>query len=115
MITVNRVTGALAFGTALLLVVGLVVGLTFPSRVAAQTAGQGQAIGILLLLGLSPRSGAQRPAEAKKPEGAAKKAAHAQTPGKTVRRTADPPTSGPVKEHPAVRSVAAIDAPRAKD
>jgi len=108
MIKVNRVTGALAFGTALLLVIGL----TFPSRVVAQTAGQGQAIGILILLGLAPRSGAQPPAEAKKPEGTAKKAA--QTPGKIVRRTAVPPTSGPSKERLAVQSVAAIDAPRAK-
>jgi len=103
MIHVNRVIGAFAFGTALLLVIGL----TFPSRVVAQTAGQGQAIGILVLLGLAPRSSAQPPAEAKKPEGTARKAA--QTPGKIVR-----PTSHPSKGRPAVQSVAATDAPRAK-
>ena len=109
MITVHRVTGALAFGTALLLVIGL----TLPSRVAAQTAGHGQAMGILLLLGLAPRSGAQPPAEAKKPDGAAKKAAR--TPGKIIRPNSDPPNSHRLKGRPAVQSVAAIDAPRAKD
>jgi hypothetical protein len=80
--------------------------------VAAQTAGQGQAIGILLLLGLAPRSGAQPPAEAKKPGGPAKKAA--QTPGKIVRPTSDLPMSHPLKARIAAQSVAANDDPRAK-
>ena len=86
MIKVNRVTAALAVGSAVLLVIGLV----FPSRVLAQTPGQGQALGILLLLGLGARPGAQPPAEAKKPDGAAKKAAQAEAkkPDGVTRKTA---------------------------
>ena len=74
MIKINRVTAALAVGSTLLLVIGLVL----PSRVLAQTPGQGQALGILLLLGLGARPGAQPPAEAKKPDASAKKAAQAE-------------------------------------
>jgi hypothetical protein len=74
MIKINRVTAALAVGSALLFVIGPV----FASRVLAQTPGQGQALGILLLLGLAPRPGAQPPADAKKPDGVAKKAAQAE-------------------------------------
>jgi hypothetical protein len=74
MIKINRVTAALAVGSTLLLVIGLVL----PSRVLAQTPAQGQALGILLLLGLGARPGAQPPAEAKKPDGLAKKAAQAE-------------------------------------
>jgi hypothetical protein len=104
MIKVNRVAAALAAGTALLLVIGL----AFPSRVSAQTPAQGQALGILLLLGLGPRPGAQPPADAKKPDGAAKKAAP--TSGKPVRLTSDP-----VNGRMVVRSVEVTDGPRAKD
>jgi hypothetical protein len=68
--------GALAITTTLLLVTCLAL----PSRVFAQTPGQGQALGILLLLGLGPQAAAQPPAEAKKPDGAAKQAAR--TPAK---------------------------------
>jgi hypothetical protein len=74
MIKINRVVAALAAGSALLLVIGLVL----PARVLAQTPGQGQALGILLLLGLGARPGAQPPAEAKKPDGLARKAAQAE-------------------------------------
>ena len=74
MIKINRVVAALAASSALLLVIGLV----FPARVLAQTPAQGQALGILLLLGLGARPGAQPPGEAKKPDGVATKAAHAE-------------------------------------
>ena len=75
MIKINRVVAALAASSALLLVIGLV----FPARVLAQTPAQGQALGILLLLGLGARPGAQSPGEAKKPpDGVAKKAAQAE-------------------------------------
>ena len=80
---VSRVAGVLAISSVLLLVIGLVL----PPRVSAQTPGQGQAVGILILLGLASRPGAQPPAEAKKPDGVLKKAA--QTPGKLVRMTSD--------------------------
>jgi hypothetical protein len=59
----SRVAGAFALGNALLLVV--VLGL--PSRVSAQTPGQGRALAILLLLGLGPRPGAQQAVQAPKP------------------------------------------------
>jgi hypothetical protein len=74
MIKNNRVVAALAAGSALLLVIGLVL----PARVLAQTPAQGQALGILLLLGLGARPGTQPPREAKKPDGVAKKAAQAE-------------------------------------
>jgi hypothetical protein len=118
MIKVNGVAAALAAGTALLLVIGL----AFPSRVSAQTPAQGQALGILLLLGLGPRPAAQPPADAKKPDGAVKKAAPADakkpdgvakkaapTSGKPVRLTSDL-----VNGRMVVRSVEVTDGPRAK-
>jgi hypothetical protein len=80
---VNRAAGALAISSILLLVIGVAL----PSRVSAQTHGQGQAVGILILLGLASRPAAQPPAEAKKPDGVLKKAA--QTPGKLIRLTSD--------------------------
>ena len=80
---VNRVAGVLAISSVLLLVMGLVL----PPRVSAQTPGQGQAVGILILLGLASRPGAQPPAEAKKPDGVVKKAA--QTPRKLIPMTSD--------------------------
>ena len=98
MIKINRVAAALAVGSAFLLVIGLVL----PARVLAQTPGQGQALGILLLLGLGARPGAQPPAEAKKPDGVTKRVAtteakkadglakkDAPTPGKPVRLASD--------------------------
>lgn len=80
---VNRVAGVLAISSVLLLVIGLVL----PSRVSAQTPGQGHAVGILILLGLASRPGAQPAAEAKKPDGALKKAA--QAPRKPTPMTSD--------------------------
>jgi hypothetical protein len=53
----------LAVGNALLLVVGL----GLPSRVPAQTPAQGQALAILLILGLAPRPGARPAVEGQKP------------------------------------------------
>jgi hypothetical protein len=71
MIKVDSFTDALVVGTALFLLVGVAL----PSRALAQTPGQSQAVGILLLLGLGARPGTQAPAESKKPDGVAKKAA----------------------------------------
>jgi hypothetical protein len=59
----GRVAGVLAVGNALLLVVGL----GLPSRVPAQTPAQGQALAILLILGLGPRPGARPAVEGQKP------------------------------------------------
>lgn len=100
---VNRAAGALAISSILLLVIGL----TLPSRVSAQTPGQGQAVGILLLLGLASRPGAQPPAEAKKPDRVTKKAA--QAPGKQAR-----PTSDRFNGRMVVGSVEASDSARTK-
>lgn len=100
---VNRAAGALAISSILLLVIGLAL----PSRVSAQTPEQGQAVGILLLLGLASRPSAQRPAETKKPDGVMKKAA--QTLGKLAR-----PTSDRLKGRMVVGSVEASDSPRTK-
>jgi hypothetical protein len=97
MIKVDSFTDALVVGTALFLLVGV----TLPSRALAQTPGQGQAVGILLLFGLSARPGAQAPAEAKKPDGVANKAAR--TPMKAA-----PPSAK------AGRSVEVADGARAK-
>jgi hypothetical protein len=71
MIKIDSFTDALVVGTALFLLVGV----TLPSRALAQTPGQSQVVGILLLLGLGARPGAQAPAEGKKPDGVAKKGA----------------------------------------
>lgn len=78
MIKIDSFVAALAVSTALFLVIGV----TVPSRALAQTPGQGQALGILLLLGLGARPGAQPPAQDKKSDGVANKAARA--PGKLV-------------------------------
>jgi len=126
MIKINRVTAALAVGSALLFVIGPV----FASRVLAQTPGQGQALGILLLLALSPRPDAPPRAEAKKLDGVVKKAAPAEAkkPAPTEAKKPDgvakkdAPTLGkPVRQtsdlsngHVVVRSVEAADGPRAK-
>jgi hypothetical protein len=59
----SRVAGVLAVGNALLLVLGL----GLPSRVTAQTPGQGQTLAILLLLGLGPRPGALQAIQGQKP------------------------------------------------
>ena len=93
---VNRAAGALAISSILLLVIGLAL----PSRVSAQTPGQGQAVGILILLGLASRPGAQPPAEAKKA---------AQTPAKLAR-----PTSDRLNGRMVVGSAEASDSPRTK-
>ena len=100
---VYRAAGVLAISSVLLLVIGLVL----PPRVSAQTPGQGQAVGLLILLGLASRPGAQPPAEAKKPDGALKKAA--QTPGKLTRMTSDRLNGRMV-----VGSAEASDSPRTK-
>jgi hypothetical protein len=99
MIKVDSFTDALVVGTALFLLVGV----TLPSRALAQTPGQGQAVGILLLLGLGARPGTQAPAESKKPDGVAKKAARA------LEKPA-PPSAARL----AGRSVEAADGARAK-
>jgi hypothetical protein len=99
MIKVDSFTDALVVGTALFLLVGV----TLPARALAQTPGQGQAVGILLLLGLGARPGMQAPAESKKPDGVARKAA----------RTAEKPAP-PSESRMAGRSVEVPDGARAK-
>lgn len=87
----SRVAGVLAVGFALLLVVAL------PSRVTAQTPAQGQALAILLLLGLGPRPGAPQAIQGQK-------AAPASVGAGTERRALDKvakkpqrPEGGPVR------------------
>jgi len=99
MIKVDSFTDALVVGTALFLLVGV----TLPSRALAQTPGQGQVVGILLLLGLGARPGVQALAEGKKPDGVAKKAT----------RTPEKPAP-PGAARMAGRSVEVPDGARAK-
>ena len=62
----SRVAGVLAVGNALLFVVGLAL----PFRVTAEAPAQGQALAVLLLLGLGPRPGAQPAIPGQKPASA---------------------------------------------
>jgi hypothetical protein len=99
----NRVVGTVAVSSALLLVIGLAL----PSRVRAQTPGQGHAVGLLLLLGLGPRPVARPPVEEKTPGGVVKSVARHG--GKLVRLTYDYLNGRMV-----VRSVEVTEGPRVK-
>ena len=101
MTKVDSFTAALVVGTALFLVLGV----TLPPRALAQTPGQGQALGILLLLGLGPRPGAPPPSEDTKSAGVAKKAA----PGKLT-----PPNSNRLNGGMIGRSAEVADGSRAR-